>query len=123
MLGFSIPSFSDRPLMYVSGPISWMPEYNQKAFKEAGQKLEAMGYAPVQPNDFGSFSNEKMHWLACITDSIHILSRCQGLYLLAGWEHSTGAKIEHLVARRLNIPVYYEEKEYGNPLKPPERTP
>ncbi len=37
---------------------------------------------------------------------VSLLERCDALFLLKGWETSTGSKVELSVARNLNIPTF-----------------
>nr|DAI09077.1 MAG TPA: protein of unknown function (DUF1937) [Caudoviricetes sp.] len=36
------------------------------------------------------------------------LLQCEGIYMLAGWEESQGARLEHALAKEGGLVVFYE---------------
>lgn len=90
-----------RPRIYLSGPISGMPDLNRPAFAAAQEALEAAGYVVVNPLDVTQATN----WQQCMRDDIKALMDCEGVATLDGWEGSTGAVIEVELAMKLRMPV------------------
>ena len=41
------------------------------------------------------------------------LLQCEGIYMLAGWEESQGAQIEHALAKEGGLVVFYEKVVSG----------
>lgn len=44
-------------------------------------------------------------WSDCMRFALDLLEKCDKLYLLEGWEHSAGARIEKMWAEKLGIGV------------------
>jgi hypothetical protein len=103
----------NRMTVYVSGPVTGLPDNNAGAFNEAekilrgredvltvinpvriGQNVEYLFKnvynAPVRREDY---------MRACIRE----LTRATHIAYLPGWEHSRGAKLEHAIADSLGI--------------------
>lgn len=92
-----------KPVVYISGPMRGYPEHNYPAFDEAAEKLRARGYAVVNPaeNFDGRRDLEPSTYLR--EDLRQMAEGCNAIYLLAGWQNSTGARLEYQVARDLDF--------------------
>lgn len=84
--------------VFISGPMTGLPNYNREAFMEAEKRLVAAGYSVWNPA-----------WMQCdetwekrdlISIDIVALGFCQAIYQLPGWENSEGAKVEDEFAKR-----------------------
>lgn len=94
--------------IYISGPISnpdpELLERNIRAFTVAEKVLEKRGHRVCNPTDH---CKPSWTWEKCMrVDLAHLLT-CDSIYLLDGWEHSRGARIEHDLAVALSMPVYH----------------
>lgn len=87
--------------LYVSGPMSGIPEFNYPAFEEATQQLRAAGYTVVSPHeldgdagvDLGQPFTHEDRIAAMKRDAIAVLD-ADGIAVLPGWANSTGALAE-----------------------------
>lgn len=90
--------------MYISGRIS-----NNRSccsqFEEAEKQWQKYGYEVINPCKLKRHKS----WVKNITRDIRILEKCNGIYMLAGWEKSSGATIENMVAKKLNKKILYED--------------
>ena len=92
-----------RQVLYVSGPVTGMPDDNREAFEAAADELAACGYIARIPH-WDVRPGEK--WPAAMrTTLMAILAQADGLAMLDGWERSEGAQLEANVARSLMMPV------------------
>jgi hypothetical protein len=90
--------------IYISGPISNMPDLNRPAFARAAKMLQESGYEPVNPFDV---CPEPASWEEAMRADIKALMDCDGIALLPGWEKSRGARLEKLNADALGIrPIF-----------------
>lgn len=87
--------------LYVCGPMSGLPEKNFPAFRAAAAKLREAGYEVTDPSTFDD--NIGKSWADCLRRDIPAMLQCDGLALLAGWEHSRGARLEFAIASQLDI--------------------
>lgn len=96
-----------KPTIYISGGISGRPpqEYNAH-FASAAAMLEAQGYEVINPLYNGLPEDDA--WHQHMRADIRLLTYCHEIYMLAGWERSTGASAEHALATALGMAVQYE---------------
>ena len=96
-----------KPTIYISGGISGRPpqEYNAH-FASVAAMLEAQGYEVINPLYNGL--PEDVAWHQHMRANIRLLTYCHEIYMLAGWERSTGASAEHALATALGLAVQYE---------------
>lgn len=103
--------------LYISGPVTGIPEENLPAFLAAQEELDSLGYVTTVPHEF--VRSDATHNDAMIV-SINVLTDYDpvvyevpprtrpfygGVALLDGWEQSEGARTEKLVAEACGIPV------------------
>lgn len=92
---------------YISGAISNLPENNEPQFREAEQKLQAMGYETVVPHDLDpGLDRDKATWHDWMRVCIKAQMDCDLVVSLPEPIHSKGADCERKVAQMLNMPVF-----------------
>ena len=107
--------------VYISGPITGMPEGNKQAFKDAEEYLTELGYLCINPRhleipfclkwegrnpckDINKKGGERL-WDLMMKRSLAEMMECNSVALLEGWEQSKGAVIEYQLCGILNLPV------------------
>jgi hypothetical protein len=88
--------------LYISGPMTGLPNYNYPAFNEAAAKLRTLGHDPINPADH---SNPDFTYQDYIKLDIADLLTADGLVSLPNWQHSKGAVLEHHIAEVLELPI------------------
>ncbi|ACC71080.1 DUF4406 domain-containing protein [Paraburkholderia phymatum] len=90
--------------LYLSGPMTGLPDLNKPAFHAEAARLEALGFEVENPAlvDLGPFAT----WLDYMRVDIKLAVDCDGIAMLPGWEQSRGAPIERNLLRDLGLPVY-----------------
>jgi hypothetical protein len=94
--------------VYVSGPMSNMPEFNFPAFHAAAAELRARGYEVVNPAELDEGDDAivgSMPWEDYLRRDIRALMDCNAIALLPGWQASRGASLEEHIARTLKFEV------------------
>jgi hypothetical protein len=97
---------ADRKLtIYIAGPITGQDGYNHEAFYRAEIDWKQKGWAVINhiELDEGFFEGE---WLSYILRDLPYVEKADAIAMLPGWETSSGARIERLVAEKLNKRVY-----------------
>ncbi|HEY3432518.1 MAG TPA: DUF4406 domain-containing protein [Rhodocyclaceae bacterium] len=89
--------------IYISGPMSGLPEHNFPAFHAEAARLRDLGYEVVNPAEIQV--PEGADWHACLRLDLKELLDCDGLVLIDGWEDSNGAHLEMHLAHRVGIKV------------------
>jgi hypothetical protein len=91
-------------LIYLSGPMSGLPDFNYPAFNRAAADLRAMEYDVINPAE--AIDGETHHpYTEYIRRDVENVLKCDLLVLLNGWEDSAGAHLEVALAVGVGIPV------------------
>ena len=92
--------------VYLSGPMTGLPDYNRPAFARVAEELRAQGKTVFNPGDIGPKENIMPRaWY--MRKDLEGLMRSDSIYLLPGWETSEGAKLEVAIAKELELPVVF----------------
>lgn len=91
-----------REVVYISGPITGIPNGNVIAFAEAEGILKTWGYKVLNPHRITRFLPVK-NWLYCMLLDLWAMRKADAIYYLRGWDKSIGCKIERLFAEKLEI--------------------
>lgn len=88
--------------VYISGPMTGYPVYNRGAFEVAANILRALGHDPVDP---GETETPGLSWSDYLRADLRLLTDCDAVAVLPGWEASRGAALEVHVAHALGMTV------------------
>lgn len=94
--------------VYISGPMTGLPELNFPAFNAAAAALREAGFEVVNPAEINP--DGRKTWAQCMRADIRELCTCDALALLQGWEGSQGAHLELQLAHRLGMTIAPVEK-------------
>lgn len=90
--------------IYIAGPMSGMPEFNNTAFISKASELAQEGHIVLNPAVLPAGMKWEEYMYICIT----MVSVADEIYMLKGWEESKGANIEHKEALAQGKSVVYE---------------
>lgn len=93
--------------LYLSGPMTGIPELNFPAFNAAAARLRASGYEVTNPAEMDAADPAPLTWEQYLRRDIRALLDCEAIALLPGWEKSRGAKLEKHVAEALGMRAIY----------------
>ena len=88
--------------IYLSGPMTGLPDLNFPAFAAMTDSLRAGGHSVTNPAELNP---EGGSWTDCVRRDIAALMECDTVATLPGREHSKGARLEVLIAERLGMAV------------------
>lgn len=94
--------------VYISGPMTGLPDYNRGVFNAAAAKLRAIGYEVVNPAE----QPEQPSWEEYMRHDIKLMMGCQSIFLLPGWQNSRGARIEFQIAESLRFCIVRMEEVF-----------
>ena len=88
--------------VYLSGPMTGLPDHNYPAFEAAAQHLAPLVHAVVSPTQIGL--HDGWTWADYMGEALALQADpdINTTYMLPGWEQSRGACIEHAFATALN---------------------
>lgn len=107
--------------IYIAGPMRGYAEFNFPAFFAAQNKFENGGWTVFNParNDMengfdpkgldgASEELESVDLKAALKWDVDRIFESDAIYMLKGWEHSTGANMEHALAKALGLWIMYQ---------------
>ena len=94
--------------VYISGPMSGLPDLNFPAFHEAAAYLRAKGFNVVNPAEKQDEGRPDMTWADYLRLDIKLLMDCDAIYMLEGWASSKGARLERTIALSLGFTIWQQ---------------
>ena len=111
---------SVEPVLYLSGPMSGIPDFNAAAFFRATDMLREKGYTVINPHELPEPDvaglSELESWAEYLARDVMLFAKITApvtLVLLPGWEQSRGSLLERAVAKRRGFRII----TYGEILK------
>lgn len=109
--------------VYVAGPMRSLPSFNFPAFDTASAALRDQGHDVVNPaehdrdngfNPTGMTGHEDLtaqgfDLRAALAWDLDQITRCDAIFLLDGWQRSSGARAEYALAQALGLQVASDE--------------
>jgi hypothetical protein len=96
----------ERFHIYLSGPMTGLPDYNRPAFARVAEQLRAEGKSVFNPGDIGPKDNIMPRaWY--MRRDLEALMKSDSVYVLPGWGESEGAKLEVAIAKELELPIVF----------------
>lgn len=97
--------------IYISGPIAFHDlGERRKTFAGVKESIEKSNenWEAVNPleNGLPETASRERH----MKKDIETLLKCQAIFLLRGWNESTGARVEYLVAKSIGLEIYKQEE-------------
>jgi len=103
--------------IYIAGPMSNLPEFNYPAFFRAEERLSQKWHVfnPARMDGMDT-TGLRGHLSEVPEFSLRLamqrncaaICQCDAIYMLQGWQHSRGAKVELALAEYLGLEVSYE---------------
>lgn len=108
----------DKKTVYIAGPMRGFNNFNFDAFDAARDLLLAEGWNVISPADldratgfdpYGSLANPSREFLeAAMRRDVEAIMQADAIYMLNGWQKSTGAKAELALAKWRHIEILFE---------------
>ena len=96
----------ERFHVYLSGPMTGLPDYNRPAFDKLAADIRAEGKTDFNPAEVGERDVIRTRsWY--MRKDIEALLKSDSVHVLQGWEKSEGAKLEIEIARQLELPIVF----------------
>ena len=95
---------TDDDVIFLSGPMSGIEDYNYPAFNQAAKTLREKGFLVLNPAEH--VSNPDAPWNELIRRSLDVLNQANKMVVLPGWENSRGSVTEVTMANIVGIPIF-----------------
>lgn len=105
---YAFIEFSQKtsPHTYVSGMITGLNMRDVSfSFEYSCGFLRSEGLHPLNPLDIVP---KGLTWKEYMQIDLRALRMCDSIYMMKGWRNSRGARIEHWLAKRIGLKVYYQ---------------
>jgi DNA-binding transcriptional regulator YdaS (Cro superfamily) len=90
--------------VYISGPMTGIADLNFPAFHAEARRLRNLGLRVINPAEVQLPADSP--WATFLrVDLIDLLTHCDTVVVLPGWDRSKGAQLEVFVARQLGMRV------------------
>ena len=103
--------------VYISGPMSGLPNDNHDAFFTMEDRLKRAGYDTVNParmtQEAINTGNGNLTRQDFYRQDFRALCDCDAIILLDGWVHSHGARFERQLAVEIGCQVFHEDELRG----------
>lgn len=94
--------------IYLSGPMTGMPDHNFPEFNRLAKKLRLAGFGVFNPAENADGDTTKPREFYMRLD-IGMVLKSDSIMLLDGWRKSKGAVLEVAIGKELNLPIIYED--------------
>lgn len=92
--------------VYLSGPITGMPNLNIDEFQKYEDKFKNLNFEVINPHKLHTEEETKSFtWSQFMKQDIKFMVECDFVAVLNGWEKSKGANLEVYIARNIDMPI------------------
>jgi hypothetical protein len=112
MFGRMRPRKAPPKRIYLSGPMTGLPDFNFPAFEDAAIWFRALGFQVETPHErFGGRQElpRATYMRADVRDLVTL--DLDAVIVLRGWRESPGARLEAAIAQEIGVPVLDYELE------------
>ncbi len=96
---------ANKPMLYLSGPMTGIKELNKPRFELAAKKLRRKGYKVINPHDLDK-NEPRRSWEECLRRDIRHEMHCRAIATLPGWKKSRGATLEIYIGKAIKYPIH-----------------
>lgn len=96
-------------VIYLSGPMTGLPDWNFPEFNRVAKKLRALGAVVLNPAETDGGNNTSHPRKYYMRFDIELLLKANSIVVLDGWQKSRGAKVETDIAKELDLPFFDED--------------
>lgn len=89
--------------IYISGPITGHEKTAESNFAAAAESLKAAGHTVVNPMELPH--NHDKRWGNYLLEDLAALRDCTAIFMLPGWQSSTGCWVEVYYAKGCGIQI------------------
>lgn len=104
-----LKEISRHDCVYISGPMSNLPDYNRPAFHLMERIIKQTGCRVLSPARYPDKATELMSYQDHMRRDIKMVCESNIMIVMNGWEVSKGVEVELAVAKSIGISIFYEQ--------------
>jgi len=99
----------NKKKIYISGPMTGLPNWNFPSFNRVAQKIRDQGeFEVINPAEYGLVEQTVEDRCFIMAKAMTDICNSDALYMLEGWEDSSGARAEWALGYALGLEIVYE---------------
>lgn len=96
--------------VYLSGPMTGLPDYNRGAFNLREEAFKAKGINVLNPARISEKAGTQHEYEWYLKRALRLMLEADVLYVFGDVTHSRGVDVELRLARELKMPVVFESE-------------
>lgn len=96
--------------VYLSGPMTGLPDYNRAAFNLREEAFKAKGYCVLNPARISEKAGPEHAYEWFLKRALQLMLQADAVYVFGDVTHSRGVDVELRLARELKMPVVFESE-------------
>lgn len=113
MIKINTEKIDKTQTVYLSGPMTGLPDYNREAFKLRAEAFRAAGYTVNNPAEISVTHGTSKSYGFYFRRALRMLLNSDVVYVFGDITKSRGAKFEINTAEMAEMPVIFEDLQKG----------
>ncbi|MBQ6409741.1 DUF4406 domain-containing protein [Candidatus Saccharibacteria bacterium] len=110
MIKINVSNIHKTQTVYLSGPMTGLPDYNRAAFNMRAEAFKALGYTVLNPAEISVTHGTDKAYSFYLKRALRMMLSADVVYVFGSWYKSTGVRLELQVAGMLDMPVVFEQE-------------
>lgn len=110
MLKVKTENINKHQTVYLSGPMTGLPDYNRAAFNLRAEAFKALGYSVNNPADISVTHGTDKSYGFYFKRALRLMLESDVVYVFGDTSNSAGVQMELKVAEMAGMPIVREEQ-------------
>ena len=110
MLKVKTENINKHQTVYLSGPMTGLPDYNRAAFNLRAEAFQALGYSVNNPADISVTHGTDKSYGFYFKRALRLMLESDVVYVFGDTSNSAGVQMELKVAEMAGMPIVREEQ-------------
>ncbi len=110
MIEINVSNIHKTQTVYLSGPMTGLPDYNRAAFDMRAEAFKKLGYSVLNPAEISVTHGTDKAYSFYLKRALRMMLEADVVYVFGNWKNSKGVFVELYVARMLGMTVIFEQR-------------
>lgn len=110
MIKINVSNIHKTQTVYLSGPMTGLPDYNRAAFNLRAEAFKALGYSVNNPADISVTHGTDKSYGFYFKRALRLMLESDVVYVFGDTSNSAGVQMELKVAEMAGMPIVREEQ-------------